>query len=236
MLSLRLARRHYDGYGANPSRSKKQQETLRSAQSDEENLQRSHSNRPGREDTHGESKDGEKDDSDTEVRNDQAESDRDTAEDEQQQKDEIQNKKKESDPHYVTWDSDDDPLNPQNWSYLKKWSILILVSGVTFIVTFSSSVFSADTMVVSELFGISTEVSELGTGLYLVGFGVGPLAFGPMSEAFGRSPVYFGTFLAFLLCNLGPALGQNPQAVFVSRFFTGKSTSCFVQRLSRHSC
>lgn len=235
MLSLRLARRHYDGYEANPSRTQKQQETLRSARSDEENLQHSRSNRPSQEDNHDKSNDSEKDDSDTEVGNDQTASDRDPAEGEQQQKEEIENKKKESDPHYVTWDSDDDPLNPQNWSYLKKWSILILVSGVTFIVTFSSSVFSADSKVVSELFGISAEVSELGTALYLVGFGVGPLAFGPMSEAFGRSPVYFGTFLAFLLCNLGPALGQNPQAVFISRFFTGKSTSCFVQRLSRHS-
>lgn len=76
-------------------------------------------------------------------------------------------------------------------------------------------------MVVSQLFGISEETSELGTALYLVGFGVGPLFFGPMSEAFGRSPVYFGTFLAFLLCQLGPALGQNSQAVFIPRFFAG---------------
>jgi len=39
-------------------------------------------------------------------------------------------------------------------------------------------------------YGISEETAELGTALYLIGFGIGPLFFGPMSEAFGRSPIY----------------------------------------------
>lgn len=53
------------------------------------------------------------------------------------------------------------------------------------------------------------------------GFGIGPLFFGPLSEAFGRSPVYIVTFLGFILCQLGPAVGQNLQAIFVTRFFAG---------------
>jgi len=57
--------------------------------------------------------------------------------------------------------------------------------------------------------------------LYLIGFGIGPLFAGPLSEAFGRNPVYAFTFLGFIIFQLGPALGENAQTVFICRFFAG---------------
>lgn len=33
----------------------------------------------------------------------------------------------------VDWDGPDDPNNPLNWSQLKKWSIIYLVSYITFV-------------------------------------------------------------------------------------------------------
>lgn len=62
-----------------------------------------------------------------------------------QQKEEIQNKKKESDSHYISWNSENDPLNSQNWGYPKKESVLILVLGIILIVAFFSSVSPAQT-------------------------------------------------------------------------------------------
>lgn len=143
--------------------------------------------------------------------------------DEEREKKEEENeqKKKEHDPYYVTWESEDDPMNPQNWSTSKKWFVLVLVSVITLVVTFSSSVFSGAVEVVSEEYGISEETAELGTALYLMGFGIGPLFAGPMSETFGRTPVYMITFLGFILSQLGPALGHNPQAILICRFFSG---------------
>jgi hypothetical protein len=38
-----------------------------------------------------------------------------------------------ADPNEVWWDSDDDPANPLNWSFAKKWGNLGLVSFITFI-------------------------------------------------------------------------------------------------------
>lgn len=142
-------------------------------------------------------------------------------EEREKEEEEIEQKRKERDPYYVTWESHDDPMNPQNWSTAKKWSVLVLVSMITLVVTFSSSVFSGATMVVSMNYGISLETAELGTGLYLIGFGIGPLFFGPLSEAFGRTPVYMVSFLGFLLSQLGPAVGQNIQAILICRFFSG---------------
>lgn len=32
----------------------------------------------------------------------------------------------------VEWDSPDDPQNPQNWSGIRKWCLVTLISAVTF--------------------------------------------------------------------------------------------------------
>lgn len=33
---------------------------------------------------------------------------------------------------YVSWDGPEDPTHPRNWSLLKKWSQILLVSLITF--------------------------------------------------------------------------------------------------------
>lgn len=38
------------------------------------------------------------------------------------------------DPNIVWWDGEDDPANPLNWAPLKKWTNIMLLSGITFIV------------------------------------------------------------------------------------------------------
>lgn len=45
-------------------------------------------------------------------------------------------------------------------------------------------------MPASKEFGVSEVAESLATGLFLVGFGVGALVAGPISETIGRSPVY----------------------------------------------
>jgi DHA1 family multidrug resistance protein-like MFS transporter len=46
---------------------------------------------------------------------------------------------------------------------------------MTFCVTFASSVFSTGTTAGAAEFGVSTEVSTLGTSLFVLGFAFGPL-------------------------------------------------------------
>jgi hypothetical protein len=41
----------------------------------------------------------------------------------------------------VEFDGPDDPANPQNWSKAKKWRITGSMGGMTFVVTFASSIF-----------------------------------------------------------------------------------------------
>lgn len=46
------------------------------------------------------------------------------------------------DPNIVWWDGEDDPANPLNWTSLKKWTNIMLISAITFIVSVARPLFS----------------------------------------------------------------------------------------------
>jgi hypothetical protein len=66
-----------------------------------------------------------------------------------------------------------DPLNPHNWSILKRTVITLLVASIGLIVGFASSVDSAVIQQARIEFGVSKVTESLATGIYLVGLGSG---------------------------------------------------------------
>ena len=79
------------------------------------------------------------------------------------------------DPNLIDWDGPDDPENPMNWSRSKKWITTAMLGIVTFCVTFASSVFSNATFITAKEYHVSTEVTTLGTSLFVLGFAIGPM-------------------------------------------------------------
>lgn len=79
-----------------------------------------------------------------------------------------------------------DPENPKNWSVAYKWYCTMVVALTCFVVAFNSSVITADVAGVAEEFGTSEEVALLSISVFVVGFGVGPMMFAPLSEVYGR--------------------------------------------------
>jgi multidrug resistance protein len=121
----------------------------------------------------------------------------------------------------VDWDGPQDPENPQNWSPKYKWYTIMILACMTFVVSFGSSVWSTATVVTAEEFGVSQEVMILGVTLYVVGFALGPLVFGPLSELYGRrTPLMIG-MLGFLIFQIPIGVASNLQTIFVCRFFGG---------------
>ena len=55
--------------------------------------------------------------------------------------------------------------------------------------TFASSVMSPGVSDIAIEFGVSAEVAILSTALFVLGFAVGPMAFGPASEVVGRRSI-----------------------------------------------
>lgn len=61
----------------------------------------------------------------------------------------------------------------------------------------------------------------LGTCLYVLGYAFGPIAFGPLSELYGRkNPLFFG-MLCFAIFQIPVAVARNVQTVMLCRFFGG---------------
>lgn len=79
-----------------------------------------------------------------------------------------------------------DPENPKNWSKAYKWWCTMVVALTCFVVAFASSVITADIKGVVDEFGVSNEVALVSISVFVVGFGVGPMIFAPLSEIYGR--------------------------------------------------
>lgn len=79
-----------------------------------------------------------------------------------------------------------DPGNPKNWSKAFKWYCTMVVALTCFVVALASSVITADIAGVRDEFGVSEEVALASISVFVVGFGVGPMVFAPLSEIYGR--------------------------------------------------
>ncbi|EPE30569.1 MFS general substrate transporter [Glarea lozoyensis ATCC 20868] len=114
-----------------------------------------------------------------------------------------------------------DPANPRNWPAWRKWSIIIAITLVDLTVSWGASGYSPAETEMEQIFGVGAEVGTLGLSLYVLGLALGPMTLAPLSEYFGRSPIYIISYGVFLCLILGTALVQNLGGFLVLRFFAG---------------
>ncbi|KAK0808226.1 hypothetical protein LTR75_006290, partial [Friedmanniomyces endolithicus] len=123
----------------------------------------------------------------------------------------------------VEWYTEDDQSNPQNWSYLKKSLVLLQLCLYSFAAYGASSMYVSGEEGVMEEFNVGPTAAALGLAVYVLGYGVGPLLFAPLSEiaAVGRNWVYAPTFFLFVVLSIPTALVRNYAGLLVLRFLTG---------------
>ncbi len=68
---------------------------------------------------------------------------------------------------------------------------------------------------------MSEEVADLTTTLFLLGYGVGPSIWAPMSELLGRKMPLLISMFGFSIFAVGSAVAKDAQTHFICRFFTG---------------
>lgn len=114
-----------------------------------------------------------------------------------------------------------DPENPKNWSKLFRWYCTLVVAFTCFVVAFCSSVITADIAGVAKEFNVSQEVALLSITVFVVGFGVGPMAFAPLSEVYGRRVIYGSTLFIAVIFVIPCALAKNIATLIVCRTIDG---------------
>ncbi|KFH40357.1 Caffeine resistance protein-like protein [Hapsidospora chrysogenum ATCC 11550] len=123
----------------------------------------------------------------------------------------------------VDWYTSDDPANPHNWSNLRRAAVTTIICLYTFVVYTTSAIYVSSEPGIQEAFGVSDIVSTLGLALYVLGYGIGPLIFSPLSEipVIGRNPVYVATMWLFVILSIPTAFAHNFAGLMVLRFLTG---------------
>ncbi|KAI1193011.1 fluconazole resistance protein 1 [Nemania serpens] len=125
-------------------------------------------------------------------------------------------------PNVVDWDGPDDPANPHNWPGSKRWSHIAVVSLLALVTNMAPTMCAPGIAAISADLGItSSVVSTLAITLYVLGLGIGPMVISPLSEVYGRLPVYHACDVAFVLLLVGNALVRNAAGFIVLRFLSG---------------
>ncbi|KAL7269270.1 hypothetical protein RUND412_008077 [Rhizina undulata] len=134
----------------------------------------------------------------------------------------------EGDEFDVKWDGEGDPENPKNMPRGKKWVITYVVSASSLCVTCASSIFASTYTHLIEEFHVKSIIVILGLSLFVMGLGIGPMILAPLSEFYGRRPIYLVSFSLFTILLLPCALAPNIGVLLLFRFLTGMAGSAFL--------
>ena len=120
------------------------------------------------------------------------------------------------------WESASNKRNPRNWTSTFKWSTVALVSFIEFMTTMPNFMYAPN--ITDAQRDLNTDNDTLATfslTIYILGFGLGPLLFAPLSEMYGRAKIYRSCLSVFLLCTAGCAVAKNIEMLVAFRFLAG---------------
>ncbi|KAF2405552.1 MFS general substrate transporter [Trichodelitschia bisporula] len=130
----------------------------------------------------------------------------------------------DNDPNIVSWEQpeDQDPENPLNWPEWIKWGNIGIVAFITLVTPLASSMFAPGVPeVMRELKSDSEMLATFVVSVYLLGFAFGPLLVAPLSEMYGRAPLYAICNVLFVIFSVACALAKDIGQLIGFRFLMG---------------
>lgn len=117
---------------------------------------------------------------------------------------------------------ENDKENPMTaWSKGRKWFQTVNLGIICFAVAFASGIITGDIEGPMKTFQVSEEVVILTVTVFVIGFGVGPLVFAPLSEELGRQVIYNSTLLIAVIFIIPCAVAKNIGTLIVCRLIDG---------------
>ena len=80
--------------------------------------------------------------------------------------------------------------------------------------------------VMSEFHTENEQLASFVVSVYILGYAFGPLAIAPLSEMYGRLPLYHGANLGFIIFTIACAVSSNLNMLIGFRFLEGLFGSC----------
>jgi hypothetical protein len=133
------------------------------------------------------------------------------------------------DPSFEVDFEDDDPEDPRNWPLWYKAFTLFAVSYGTLMIVLYSTTYTAAISAMMEEFNVQSEaIVTLGVTTYLLGLAVGSLFLAPISETYGRKPVYTIAMFFFIILIIPCTVVDNITTIIVFRFFGAVAGSAMI--------
>lgn len=127
----------------------------------------------------------------------------------------------DKDAYCVTFNGPDDLYSPRNYPASKKFLYCFTAGFSAMYVSLGSAYFSQGNKEVMEIFHVGQTVAALATSLYVFGFALGPIVYGPLSELYGRKPIMIFSAFGYSVFLFGVAAAKDLQTIMLCRFFAG---------------
>ncbi|KAJ3813262.1 major facilitator superfamily domain-containing protein [Lentinula lateritia] len=115
--------------------------------------------------------------------------------------------------------------DPREWTKAKKWFVTFTTAFLCTSAALGSSIVTGDmTGPVPDLH-TTQEIVNLTVTCFVIGFGIGPLFFAPLSEVSGRRLPYMLSMLFFFIFTLPSALARNAATLVIGRQLAGLAAS-----------
>lgn len=110
-----------------------------------------------------------------------------------------------------------------------KVKLIIILGLISMLMPLSIDMYLPSFPTIAEEFSVGDGMVQLTVSSYLLGFGLGQLFFGPLSDSFGRKPIILFGLGFFFLAAIGCALSQSIYQLITIRFIHGiVAASCVV--------
>ncbi|KAK0663563.1 putative transporter [Lasiodiplodia hormozganensis] len=116
------------------------------------------------------------------------------------------------------------PQNMSSWRRITVSWMCYIASGLA---SHAASGYSPAREQLSAYWNIGNVATLVGITMFTTGFALAPMALAPLSEVNGRKPVFIGTGLLFVVCQLCCGLTRSYSGMLLARFFAGVGSSTY---------
>ncbi|KAG5367135.1 putative drug/proton antiporter YHK8 [Yarrowia sp. B02] len=127
----------------------------------------------------------------------------------------------------VTLEPDDPENIATQLSLTHKWFLAAIVCATFLQITANSSAYANAMGPIMKELHCGKVVASLGISLFILGLGSGPMLFAPLSEYYGRRPIYIVGLFLYVIFQLPVCLSHNIQTMLVGRFLCAFFSSSF---------
>ncbi|KAL6801255.1 major facilitator superfamily domain-containing protein [Trichoderma sp. SZMC 28013] len=117
--------------------------------------------------------------------------------------------------------------SPLSWGAPRKSILLILSCLATFLTAYTAGAYAPPANIMANDFGTSRLVVVVGITTFCMGFAFAPMALAPMSEIWGRYPIFIIAGTVFVIFQAVCSVMPDVAGMLVSRFFVGVGGSVF---------